>query len=133
MEKTDKERYMDNLDIVVHETDEGGYWAEIPAMPGCITEGDTLEETKANIREAAEVWLATKLEWILTRGTVKERPEARELVCQSRRDNHAMNATLHRTAYNRAKTPRVGAFAQSVMCRTSGHASCNVRNSYERA
>ena len=30
---------MDNLDIVVHETDEGGYWAEIPAMPGCITEG----------------------------------------------------------------------------------------------
>ncbi len=71
---------MDNLDIVVHETDEGGYWAEIPAMPGCITEGDTLEETKANIREAAEVWLATKLEWILTCGTVKERPEARELV-----------------------------------------------------
>ena len=67
MEKTDKERYMDNLDIVVHETDEGGYWAEIPAMPGCITEGDSLEETKANIREAAEVWLATKLEWILTR------------------------------------------------------------------
>ena len=65
--KTDKERYMDNLDIVVHETDEGGYWAEIPAMPGCITEGDSLEETKANIREAAEVWLATKLEWILTR------------------------------------------------------------------
>ena len=111
MEKTDKERYMDNLDIVVHETDEGGYWAEIPAMPGCITEGDTLEETKANIREAAEVWLATKLEWILTRGTVKERPEARELVCQSRRDNHAMNATLHKTAHKRAKTARAGAFA----------------------
>ena len=94
MEKTDKERYIDNLDIVVHETDEGGYWAEIPAMPGCITEGDTLEETKANIREAAEVWLATKLEWILTR-----------------RDNHAMNATLHKTAHNRAKTARAGAFA----------------------
>lgn len=65
---------MDNLDIVVHETDEGGYWAEIPAMPGCITEGDTLEETKANIREAAEVWLATKLEWILTRGTTTTVP-----------------------------------------------------------
>lgn len=54
--------------------------AEIPAMPGCITEGDTLEETKANIREAAEVWLATKLEWILTRGTVERRPETREMV-----------------------------------------------------
>ena len=71
---------MGKLDIVFHETDEGGYWAEIPAMPGCITEGDTLEETKANIREAAEVWHATKLEWILTHGTVERRPETREMV-----------------------------------------------------
>ena len=121
---------MDNLDIVVHETDEGGYWAEIPAMPGCITEGDTLEETKANIREAAEVWLATKLEWILTRGTVKERPEARELVCQSRRDNHAMNATLHRTARKRAKTPR----AESPVRKRSleGCAFCPLRTLTEK-
>lgn len=71
---------MGKLDIVFHEADEGGYWAEIPAMPGCITEGDTLEETKANICEAAEVWLATKLEWILTRGTVERHPETREMV-----------------------------------------------------
>ena len=44
---------------VIHEgePDEGGYWAEIPAMPGCVSEGDTLEEMKANIREAAEGWL----------------------------------------------------------------------------
>ena len=71
---------MGKIDIVFHETDEGGYWAEIPAMPGCITEGNTLEETKANIREAADVWLATKLEWILMHGTVKRRPETREMV-----------------------------------------------------
>ena len=71
---------MGNLNIVFHETDEGGYWAEIPAMPGCITEGDTLEETQANIREAAEVWLATKLECILTRGKVENRPQTREMV-----------------------------------------------------
>jgi predicted RNase H-like HicB family nuclease len=71
---------MGNLNIVFHETEEGGYWAEIPAMPGCITEGDTLEEAQANIREAAEVWLATKLEWILTRGKVENRPQTREMV-----------------------------------------------------
>ena len=71
---------MGNLNIVFHETEDGGYWAEIPAMPGCITEGDTLEETQANIREAAEVWLATKLEWILTRGKVEKRPQSREMV-----------------------------------------------------
>ena len=71
---------MGKLDIVFHEADEGGYWAEIPAMPGCVTEGDTLEETKPNIREAAEVWLATKLEWILTHGTVERHPETHEMV-----------------------------------------------------
>ena len=44
---------------VIHEgePDEGGYWAEIPAMSGCYSQGDTLEEMKANIREAAEGWL----------------------------------------------------------------------------
>jgi predicted RNase H-like HicB family nuclease len=29
------------IKVVVHETDEGGYWAEVPVLPGCATEGDT--------------------------------------------------------------------------------------------
>ena len=45
------------LKILVHQAEEGGYWAEVPALPGCVTEGDTLEETLANVREAAEGWL----------------------------------------------------------------------------
>jgi predicted RNase H-like HicB family nuclease len=36
----------------------GGYSVLIPALPGCVTEGDTLEEVQANIVEAAELWLA---------------------------------------------------------------------------
>lgn len=75
-----QEQKMGRFDIVFHENEEGGYWAEIPSMPGCITEGGTLEETKANICEAAEVWLATKLEWILTRGTVERNSATREMV-----------------------------------------------------
>ena len=45
------------LKVVVHEAEEGGFWAEVPAMPGCATEGDTLEELLA-IREiaSAERW-----------------------------------------------------------------------------
>ncbi len=39
------------------EAEEGGFWAEIPAFVGCVSEGDTLEETMYNIREAAEGWL----------------------------------------------------------------------------
>lgn len=37
----------------------GAYWAEIPAMPGCITVADTLAELKGNIIEAAQCWLLT--------------------------------------------------------------------------
>jgi predicted RNase H-like HicB family nuclease len=45
------------LRVLVHPAEEGGYWAEAPALPGCVSEGETLEETLANIREAAEGWL----------------------------------------------------------------------------
>jgi predicted RNase H-like HicB family nuclease len=37
---------------VVHEAEEGGYWAEVPGFPGCVSEGETLEELRVNIREA---------------------------------------------------------------------------------
>jgi predicted RNase H-like HicB family nuclease len=45
------------LKVFVHPAEEGGFWAEVPALPGCVTEGDTLEDTLSNIREAAEGWL----------------------------------------------------------------------------
>jgi predicted RNase H-like HicB family nuclease len=46
------------IKAVVHEAQEGGHWAEIPALPGCFTEGETLEELAANIKEAATGFLA---------------------------------------------------------------------------
>ncbi len=45
------------LRVVVHAAEEGGFWAEIPALPGCVSEGETFNETLTNIREAAEGWL----------------------------------------------------------------------------
>nr|VFJ46473.1 MAG: HicB_like antitoxin of toxin-antitoxin system [Candidatus Kentron sp. DK] len=44
--------------ILFHPAEEGGFWAEIPGLPGCISEGGDLDETLANIREAAEGWIA---------------------------------------------------------------------------
>lgn len=38
--------------VVIHKAEEGGYWAEVPAVPGCFSEGDTADEAMANIREA---------------------------------------------------------------------------------
>jgi predicted RNase H-like HicB family nuclease len=45
------------LQVVVHPAEEGGFWAEIPALAGCVSEGETVEETLSNIKEAAEGWL----------------------------------------------------------------------------
>ncbi len=44
--------------LVYPEPEAGGYSAEIPALPGCYTQGETLEEVQTNLREAAEGWLA---------------------------------------------------------------------------
>ena len=45
------------IKAVLHEAKEGGYWAEVPALPGCVTEGDNLEELKSNLKEAITGWL----------------------------------------------------------------------------
>lgn len=42
---------------IIHPAEEGGYWAEVPALPGCVTEGDTTEEVMANLQDAVEGWL----------------------------------------------------------------------------
>jgi predicted RNase H-like HicB family nuclease len=46
-----------NIKAVIHPAEEGGYWAEVPALPGCITEGDTIDEVIANLKDAIEGWL----------------------------------------------------------------------------
>jgi predicted RNase H-like HicB family nuclease len=46
-----------NLKAIVHQAEEGGYWAEVPALPGCITEGDTMEELESNLQDAIRGWL----------------------------------------------------------------------------
>ena len=48
------------LKALIHNAEEGGFWAEVPALPGCVTQGETLEELHANIREAIEGWLSVE-------------------------------------------------------------------------
>ena len=47
-----------NLQVIIHHAEEGGYWAEVPALPGCATQGETLEELNATLREAIAGCLA---------------------------------------------------------------------------
>ncbi len=50
------------IKVVVHEAEEGGYWAEVPGIPGCATQGETFEELLANLYEAVEGCLAVDVD-----------------------------------------------------------------------
>jgi predicted RNase H-like HicB family nuclease len=40
------------VEVIIHKAEEGGFWAEVPALPGCATQGETLEELTRNLVEA---------------------------------------------------------------------------------
>ncbi len=42
---------------VIHKAEEGGFWAEVPSLPGCSTQGETIEELTENLRDAITLWL----------------------------------------------------------------------------
>ena len=50
------------ITAVIHSAEEGGYWMEVPALPGCITEGETMGEAIANLKDAVRGWLAVASE-----------------------------------------------------------------------
>lgn len=49
------------LKVIIHEAEEGGYWAEVPAIPGCATQGDTFDELLSNLYEAVEGCLSVEM------------------------------------------------------------------------
>jgi predicted RNase H-like HicB family nuclease len=62
------------LKAIIHEAEDGGFWAEVPALPGCVTQGETVEEITANLREAIEGWLSVE--------TLQEQPGAKDQVIE---------------------------------------------------
>lgn len=48
------------LKAIIHPAEEGGFWAEVPALPGCVTQGETIKEVETNLREAVEGWLSVE-------------------------------------------------------------------------
>jgi len=52
------------LKVIVHEAEEGGYWAEVPAIPGCATQGETFDELLSNLYEAVEGCLSVDMKTI---------------------------------------------------------------------
>ena len=52
------------IKVIIRQVEEGGYWAEVPAIPGCFTQGDSWEELIKNIYEAVEACLSVDIEKI---------------------------------------------------------------------
>ncbi len=49
-----------NIDVIIHK-EENGYWAEVPALKGCYSQGETIEEITANIKEAITAWFSVEI------------------------------------------------------------------------
>ncbi len=45
------------IKALVHPAEEGGYWAEVPSLPGCVTQGESMEVLRENLQEAIELYL----------------------------------------------------------------------------
>jgi len=57
--------------VVLEPSDEGGYTAYVPSLPGCISEGDNVENALVNIREAIELYLEpVEDDWIMEPGAL---------------------------------------------------------------
>jgi len=52
------------IKVIIHEAEEGGFWAEVPALPGCATQGDNFEELLQHLYEAIEGYLSVDVESI---------------------------------------------------------------------
>ncbi len=57
------------LKVVIREAEEGGFWAEVPAIPGCATQGDTFEDLLSNIYEAVEGCMSIENQEVPLSGT----------------------------------------------------------------
>jgi predicted RNase H-like HicB family nuclease len=49
------------LKVIIHDAEEGGFWAEVPAIPGCATQGETFEELLKNLYDAVEGCLSVEI------------------------------------------------------------------------
>jgi predicted RNase H-like HicB family nuclease len=64
-----------NFTVLLHEDETGGYWAEVEELPGCITQGETVEEVEINARDAIELFIDTLIDDYVDSLISRETPE----------------------------------------------------------
>jgi predicted RNase H-like HicB family nuclease len=68
------------LKAIIHPAEEGGYWAEVPALPGCITEGDSMDEVVNNLQDAIQGWLEVAIKNITGSHHIYEKPDENKIL-----------------------------------------------------
>lgn len=91
--------------VIVHKAEEGGFWAEVPSISGCATQGESMEEIEANVREAIEGCLSVEVEKPLLQmdDQVMKAPPYRSLPLQLATGSppHAFRKNAHSTGLSR--------------------------------
>ena len=65
-----------NLTVQIHHDEDGGYWAQVQEIPGCLTQGDTFEELEANLQEVIEMSLEGLIRDYVD--SIQQRPEVEQ-------------------------------------------------------
>jgi predicted RNase H-like HicB family nuclease len=64
------------IKVVLESSNEGGYTVYVPSLPGCISEGETVEDALTNVREAIELYLEpVEDDWVLAENAEVEEIE----------------------------------------------------------
>ncbi len=71
---------MEEYTVIIYPAEEGGYWAKVPSLPGCYSQGESIDETLKNITEAIESHIAALRE----DGQVVPREGKRPIITSSR-------------------------------------------------
>ena len=68
-----------NFTVLLHEDETGGYWAEVEELPGCITQGDSVEEVEANAKEVIELFIDSLIDDYVESLASRDAPEKADI------------------------------------------------------
>ena len=71
------------IKAIVHEGETGGYWAEVPSMPGCYTQGDSIDEIVRHLWEATEGWTESRVQFESDARIVTPKTDRLELLLEA--------------------------------------------------
>jgi len=83
--------------VIVHEAEEGGFWGEVLELPGCVSQGETIDEFRRNIREALDAVLESESQAPRIQMYTEPEKDFREFAIQESRGEEVGRAEVSET------------------------------------